>query len=175
MSRKLVTVEFLAEERRELAAIGKRIAFTNGCFDLFHTGHLASLRFARSQADALAVAVNSDASIRAIKGPSRPIIPLEQRVEILCALECVDYVVTFDTETPRDLIAAVLPDVLVKGDEYKFAPVAGAVEVITAGGRVEFHRRESGTPSTSEIIHRVRSISEASVFSVAKSESPCAV
>lgn len=156
MIAKIVTAEFLVEERKELASRGKRLAFTNGCFDLFHAGHLASLQFARSQADALAVAVNSDRSIRNLKGPTRPIIPLEQRVEILCGLACVDYVVTFDTDTPLHIIQRVLPDVLVKGEEYRFNPVAGASEVIAAGGRVEFFRRPHGSPSTTDIIERIK-------------------
>ena len=156
MTAKLVTVETLAHHRENLTLAGQLLAFTNGCFDLFHAGHLASLQFARSQADALAVAVNSDRSIRNLKGPTRPIIPLEQRVEIICGLACVDYVVTFDTDTPLHIIHQVLPDVLVKGEEYRFNPVAGASEVIAAGGRVEFFRRPHGSPSTTDIIERIK-------------------
>jgi len=175
-SPKIVTPEFMAEERRALTFAGQTLAFTNGCFDLLHTGHLASLRFARSQADALCVAVNTDASIRRLKGPARPIIPEDQRVALLAALDCVDYVVTFDTDTPREIIAQILPDVLVKGDDHRFTTIAGAVEVIAAGGRVEFCPREHNTPSTSAIIAKIKSSPSApSASSVVKSlESSCA-
>ena len=120
----------LARER------GERIVMTNGCFDLLHAGHVRYLRAAAELGDRLIVAVNSDDSVRRLKGAGRPLNPLAERMEVLAALAGVDWVVPFDAETPRDLIAAVLPDVLVKGGDYVVAQIAGATEVLAAGGEV---------------------------------------
>jgi rfaE bifunctional protein nucleotidyltransferase chain/domain len=115
---------------------GRRVVFTNGCFDLLHPGHIETLQKARSFGDLLVVGVNSDRSVRAMKGQGRPILPEEERAEILAALECVDGVVIFDEPTPREVIAALLPDVLVKGGDWASDAIVGREEVEAAGGKV---------------------------------------
>jgi len=115
---------------------GRRIVFTNGCFDLLHPGHIQSLEQARALGDALIVGINGDASVRELKGPGRPILPELERAEILAALECVDAVVLFHEFTPRETIAALLPDVLVKGGDWAGDRIIGREEVETGGGRV---------------------------------------
>jgi len=115
---------------------GRRIVFTNGCFDLLHPGHVASLERARALGDALIVGLNSDASVRQLKGAGRPVLPEYERAEILVALECVDVVVIFDDLTPREVIAGLLPDVLVKGGDWPGNRIIGREEVEAAGGRV---------------------------------------
>lgn len=125
----------LAARKRE----GARVVFTNGCFDLLHPGHVRSFEFARSlgrEKTVLVVGVNSDASVRRNKGAQRPIIPEAERAEILAALDAVDYVTIFDEDTPRELIAALLPDVLVKGGDWGANEIVGREEVEAAGGRV---------------------------------------
>lgn len=113
----------IAESER---AQDKRIVFANGCFDLLHPGHRHLLREAKAKGDVLIVAVNSDTSVRALKGEGRPVNPLAHRLADLAELSCVDYLVSFDEETPLDLIRAVRPDVLVKGDEYRYRQIVGA-------------------------------------------------
>ncbi len=115
---------------------GRRLVFTNGCFDLLHPGHIATLEKARSLGDALLVGVNSDCSVREMKGPGRPILPEQERAEILSALECVDAVVIFNEPTPREIITALLPDVLVKGGDWPSDQIVGREEVEAAGGEV---------------------------------------
>ncbi|MGB6901039.1 MAG: D-glycero-beta-D-manno-heptose 1-phosphate adenylyltransferase, partial [Candidatus Acidiferrum sp.] len=115
---------------------GRRIVFTNGCFDLLHPGHIGSLEQARALGDALIVGVNSDASVRQLKGEGRPVLPEGERAEILAALECVDAVVIFAELTPREVIAGLLPDVLVKGGDWPSDQIVGREEVEAAGGRV---------------------------------------
>ena len=115
---------------------GRRVVFTNGCFDLLHPGHIQSLEQARALGDALIVGINGDASVRELKGPDRPILPELERAEILAALECVDAVVIFQELTPRETIAALLPDVLVKGGDWPGDQIIGREEVEAAGGRV---------------------------------------
>jgi D-glycero-beta-D-manno-heptose 1-phosphate adenylyltransferase len=115
---------------------GRRVVFTNGCFDLFHPGHVETLEKARSFGDALVVGVNSDRSVRLMKGTGRPILPERERAEILAALECVDGVVIFDEPTPQEIIAALLPDVLVKGGDWAGDQIVGRKEVEAAGGKV---------------------------------------
>ena len=115
---------------------GRRVVFTNGCFDLLHPGHVRSLEQARALGDALIVGLNSDAGVRQLKGEGRPVIPERERAEILAALECVDAVVIFDDPTPRELIARLLPDVLVKGGDWPGDQIVGREEVEAAGGRV---------------------------------------
>ena len=126
------TVEAVAGLKRQ----GKRVVFTNGCFDLLHPGHTRYLAEARTLGDALLVAVNSDRSVRALKGPGRPILPENERAEILAALECVDYVTIFDDLTPRSVIARMLPQVLAKGADWGPTEIVGREEVEAAGGRV---------------------------------------
>ena len=113
-----------------------RVVFTNGCFDLLHPGHVRSLEQARALGDTLIVGLNSDASVRQLKGEGRPVIPERERAEILAALECVDVTVIFDDPTPREVIARLLPDVLVKGGDWPGDQIVGREEVEAAGGRV---------------------------------------
>lgn len=134
---------------------GERVVFTNGCFDLLHPGHVRLLEQARALGNFLIVAINSDASVRGMKGPGRPVIPERERAEILAALAAVDYVTVFDEPTPRELIARVLPDVLVKGSDWGADEVVGREEVEAAGGRVVSIPLEPGY-STSRLIERAR-------------------
>jgi rfaE bifunctional protein nucleotidyltransferase chain/domain len=112
------------------------IVFTNGCFDLLHAGHVYLLRKARAHGDMLVVGLNSDASMRRLKGPTRPIMPLEQRAYVLAGLECVDVVLAFEEDTPLELIKAVRPQVLIKGGDWPKERIVGAAEVESWGGRV---------------------------------------
>ena len=138
-----------------LRTAGKTIVFTNGVFDLLHVGHLRYLQQARALGDALMVGLNSDRSVGAIKGPGRPITPEAERAEVLEALSCVDGVVVFDEETPHDLIAAVQPDVLVKGADWAEDAIVGRDIVEARGGRVVRVALEPGQ-STTAIIDRIR-------------------
>ena len=147
--------------RRELldcAGPGRsfRLVFTNGCFDLLHPGHVACLNEARALGDRLAVAVNTDASMRRLgKGSERPLVDEESRARVVAALECVDFVTLFGEDTPRELVAELLPDVLVKGGDYRADEVAGAATVRGAGGRVVIVPLLPGY-STRALIARVR-------------------
>lgn len=143
----------LVESRRRL---GQRIVFTNGVFDLLHPGHVRYLQAARREGDALIVGINSDRSVRANKGPSRPIMPEHERAEVLEALACVDAVVVFDEETPAAIIEALQPDVLVKGADWAADAIVGRDTVEARGGKVVRMPIESGW-STSAIIERARS------------------
>ena len=134
---------------------GQRVVFTNGCFDLLHPGHVRLLEHARSLGDTLVLAINSDASVRQLKGPNRPVIPESERAEILAALAAVDYVVVFNELTPSGLIAAVLPDVLVKGSDWGPSEVVGREEVEAAGGRVVSIPLEAGY-STTHLLECIR-------------------
>ena len=134
---------------------GRRVVFTNGCFDLLHPGHIQSLERARSLGDALVVAVNSDRGVREMKGPERPLVAEGERAEVLAALAAVDWVVIFDDPTPQRLIAALLPDVLVKGGDWGPDEIVGREEVEAAGGEVIRVPVEPGY-STTEIIQRIR-------------------
>jgi D-beta-D-heptose 7-phosphate kinase/D-beta-D-heptose 1-phosphate adenosyltransferase len=140
---------------------GRRFVFTNGCFDLLHPGHIGSLEQARSLGDALIVGVNSDASVRQLKGAGRPILPERERAEILAALECVDAVVIFDDLTPREVIARLLPDVLVKGGDWPGDQIIGREEVEAAGGRVVSIPVVPGY-STTAILRKIREGARAS-------------
>jgi rfaE bifunctional protein nucleotidyltransferase chain/domain len=134
---------------------GRRIVFTNGCFDLLHPGHIGSLEQARALGDALVVGVNSDASVRQLKGAGRPVLPERERAEILAGLECVDAVVIFDEPTPREVIARLLPDVLVKGGDWPGDQIVGREEVEAAGGSVVSVPVVAGY-STTEILRKIR-------------------
>jgi D-beta-D-heptose 7-phosphate kinase/D-beta-D-heptose 1-phosphate adenosyltransferase len=133
----------------------RRVVFTNGCFDLLHPGHIQTLEAARSLGDLLVVGVNSDRSVRMLKGEPRPIVPELERAEILAALEAVDFVVLFDEETPRELIARLRPDVLVKGADWGADEVVGRAEVEAGGGRVVSLPIEPDY-STSAILEKIR-------------------
>jgi D-beta-D-heptose 7-phosphate kinase/D-beta-D-heptose 1-phosphate adenosyltransferase len=138
-----------------LRARGGRVVFTNGCFDLLHPGHVRYLTAARALGDTLVVGLNSDASVRRLKGTERPILQCAERAEVLAGLAAVDHVIVFDDDTPRALVAALRPDVLVKGADWGEDDIAGAAEVRAAGGRVERIVLVPGV-STSELIRRVR-------------------
>jgi rfaE bifunctional protein nucleotidyltransferase chain/domain len=140
-----------AREKRN----GRRVVFTNGCFDLLHPGHVRCLAEARSLGDLLVVAVNSDRSIRGNKGPERPLVPQNDRAEVLAALSSVDYVTIFDEPTPRDLIARLLPSVLVKGADWGPNDVVGREEVEAAGGRVVSIPLAPGY-STTSLLQKIR-------------------
>jgi rfaE bifunctional protein nucleotidyltransferase chain/domain len=137
----------LREERGRWRRDGKKVVFTNGCYDLLHPGHIRLLEQARSLGDVLILALNSDASIGRMKGPSRPILPEDERCQMALALEAVDAVTLFDEDTPRELIAEILPDVLVKGADWAHF-VAGREEVEAAGGKVLNLPLESGYSTT---------------------------
>ncbi len=134
---------------------GQRVVFTNGCFDLLHPGHIASLEQARALGDALIVGINSDASVHDLKGAGRPVLPERERAEILAALECVDAVVIFGEPTPREVIARLLPDILVKGGDWPGDQIVGREEVEAAGGRVVSIPVVPGY-STSAILRKIR-------------------
>ncbi len=135
----------LAEWRSE----GRRIVFTNGCFDVIHAGHVRYLRFSRSQGDVLIVGVNSDASVRRLKGETRPVNPMEDRLEVLAALEMVDAVVDFEEDTPANIIERITPDVLVKGEDWRDKGVVGTEWVVKHGGRVVLAPLLEGRSTTS--------------------------
>ena len=126
---------------------GKTVVFTNGCYDLLHPGHVRLLEQARSLGDVLILALNSDAGVRRMKGPSRPLIPEEERAELALALEAVDAVTLFDEDTPRELIGFVLPDILIKGADWAHF-IAGREEVEAAGGKVMTLPLEPGCSTT---------------------------
>ncbi|EPK6163647.1 bifunctional D-glycero-beta-D-manno-heptose-7-phosphate kinase/D-glycero-beta-D-manno-heptose 1-phosphate adenylyltransferase HldE [Providencia stuartii] len=138
---------------------GERVVMTNGCFDILHAGHVSYLANARKLGDRLIVAVNSDASTRRLKGETRPVNPLEQRMIVLGALESVDWVVPFEEDTPQRLISEVLPDVLVKGGDYRPEEIAGSEEVWAAGGEVKVLNFEDGI-STTNIIKNIMKTSK---------------
>jgi D-glycero-beta-D-manno-heptose 1-phosphate adenylyltransferase len=142
----------LGRERRG----SRRIVFTNGCFDLLHPGHIRTLEQARSLGDVLVVGLNGDGSVRRMKGDSRPIMAEDERAEVLAALAAVDYVVVFEQATPRELIARLLPDVLVKGADWA-GEIVGREEVEAAGGKVVSVLLEPGY-STTSILEKIRAI-----------------
>jgi rfaE bifunctional protein nucleotidyltransferase chain/domain len=136
---------------------GRRVVFTNGCFDLLHPGHIETLEKARSQGDLLIVGVNSDRSVREMKGAGRPIVPEQERAEVLAALECVDSVVVFDQPTPREVVSALAPDVLVKGGDWASDRIIGREEVEAAGGRVVRAPVVTGY-STSAMVEKIQNL-----------------
>lgn len=140
--------------RRQLGRQGKKVVFTNGCFDLLHAGHVRLFHKAKKLGDVLIVVLNSDASVRRLKGPNRPVFPLRERFEILAALADVDYLTSFGEPTPQKTIAALRPDVLVKGGDWGPLEIVGRSEVEAAGGRVVRVPYFKGH-STSAIIYRI--------------------
>jgi D-beta-D-heptose 7-phosphate kinase/D-beta-D-heptose 1-phosphate adenosyltransferase len=155
MDEKILTPEQATATRARLRATGKRLVFTNGCFDLLHVGHVRYLEAARLLGDALIVAINSDRAVRELKGAGRPVMNEAERAEVLSALEAVSYVTIFDELSPRALIAKLLPDVLAKGGDYAIDEIHGREEVEAAGGRVVALPFVAGA-STTDIIERIK-------------------
>ncbi len=149
----IYTREQLIAARAEWSRAGKKVVFTNGCYDILHPGHIRLLEAARSLGDVLILALNTDASVQRLKGPTRPLISQDQRAELAAALAAVDAVTFFDEDTPRDLIAAVLPDILIKGADWAHF-IAGREEVEAAGGQVLALPLEPGY-STTGILEKV--------------------
>jgi rfaE bifunctional protein nucleotidyltransferase chain/domain len=145
----------LVRERQGLRERGTRVVFTNGCFDLLHGGHVTLLEAARAEGDLLVVGLNGDTSVRRLKGPSRPVVPEAERAEVLLALDCVDRVVVYDEDTPRETIRALLPDVLVKGADWAEQDIVGRDEVVGAGGRVVRVELVPGR-STTALVEKIR-------------------
>ena len=155
IEKKIMTV---AEAKLIMAALkvtGKKVSFTNGCFDILHPGHLFSLKQAAAEADYLIVGLNSDASVRKLKGPTRPINNTASRAIVLAHLIVVDAVVVFEEETPLELIKAILPDVMVKGGDYTTNQVVGGKEVIANGGKVIINPIVEGF-STTGLIEKMK-------------------
>jgi rfaE bifunctional protein nucleotidyltransferase chain/domain len=148
---KILSLRALRPVRERLKRDGRTVVFTNGCFDLVHGGHVHLFRAAKRMGDVLVVALNSDASVRRLKGPQKPIFPLRERQEVVAAFADVDYVTSFSEETPRRIIATLLPDVLVKGGDWGPGEIVGAKEVEAAGGKVARVRYLKGHSSTNII------------------------
>ena len=157
IQQKIFDLPGLLHQVQRWRVLDKTIAFTNGCFDILHKGHIASLSDAAREADFLVVGVNSDASTRRLKGDSRPVNDQDARATLLASLLMVDAVIVFDEDTPFELISAVRPDVLVKGGDYTIEQIVGAKEVIAAGGRVVINPIVKGFSTTGliEKIHRL--------------------
>lgn len=151
---KILDIAAMRKERERLRVQGKILVFTNGCFDILHAGHLDYLAFARNQGDALVIGLNSDASVKRNKGKDRPVISEKDRAKMLAALEIIDYVVIFNEDEPADLIAKILPDVLVKGEDWAHY-VSGREIVEKLGGRVVLAPMTEGR-STTKIIEKIR-------------------
>ncbi len=154
---KIVSAPALAAARDEIAATGRRLVFTNGCFDLLHLGHVRYLQDARALGDALAIGLNGDAAVRALKGPGRPLNPAEDRAEVLAALACVDYVTIFEEPRATQLLAAVRPQVYVKGGDYRLETLDPDERAVLQAAGAEIHLVPM-TPgrSTSRLIDSVR-------------------
>jgi D-glycero-beta-D-manno-heptose 1-phosphate adenylyltransferase len=152
---KILPLSDLQEKVRDWKSQGNSIAFTNGCFDILHAGHIASLLQAASEGDKLIVALNADVSVKGLKGDNRPVNNEAARALVIAALSMVDAVVLFSEPTPKNLIIAVKPDVLVKGGDYKVEDIAGAKEVIDWGGRVVINPIVEGF-STTSIIEKMK-------------------
>jgi len=133
---KIYPLQTLVRVRQELRQKGKKVVFTNGCFDILHAGHVRLFQEAKKWGDVLIVALNDDASVRRIKGPGRPIFPLTERWEILEAIEDIDFLTSFSEDTPQKIISTLLPDVLVKGGDWKPEEIVGKEEIEAAGGKV---------------------------------------
>ncbi len=156
MAKKLISLRTLSEKLKRRRR-GKKVVFTNGCFDVLHSGHVRYLTKARSLGDMLVVGLNSDASVRKIKGTGRPVMPEAERAEILSALEAVDYVVLFADDTPEKLIKKIVPDVLVKGADWKTGEIVGADAVKAGGGKVVRVTLVKGK-STTNIIEKIKKL-----------------
>ena len=157
MPDKILTAKALTAALDARRARGERIVFTNGCFDLLHVGHTRYLQEAKKLGDCLVVGLNSDASVRAIKPKGRPLVPQAQRAEVLAALACVDHVVIFDEPDPRNLIASVQPDVLVKGGDWPPDQIVGREIVQARGGKVVTIPLVPDV-STTSLVRRIKSL-----------------
>jgi D-beta-D-heptose 7-phosphate kinase/D-beta-D-heptose 1-phosphate adenosyltransferase len=155
IAKKIMTIEQAKAFMQACKTTGKTVAFTNGCFDILHPGHLFSLAQTAQEADYLLVGLNSDASVKRLKGPERPINNTESRASILANLVLVDVVVVFEEDTPLQLIQTLLPDVLVKGGDYTIDTIVGAKEVIANGGKVIINPIVEGF-STTNIIEKIK-------------------
>lgn len=156
---KIFSLSELQQKIEDWKGVGKTIVFTNGCFDILHAGHIASLSEAAMQGDILIVGLNGDASVKGLKGEGRPINNEAARAVVMASLEVVDGVILFSEVTPRNLIIALKPDVLVKGGDYKVEDIAGAKEVIGWGGKVVINPIEKGF-STTSIIEKIQHAGE---------------
>ena len=154
---KIVPPISLAKKIKTLKKQGKTIIFTNGCFDLLHVGHVRILKKAKKIGNILIVALNTDSSVRKIKGKDRPIVPLRERMEILSALEDIDYVTYFTEETPEKIIEILGPDILVKGGDYKISEIVGAKYLERQGGKVVIIPFSKGKSSTG-ILKKIKTI-----------------
>jgi D-glycero-beta-D-manno-heptose 1-phosphate adenylyltransferase len=154
---KLVDRQDLRSLGERLRAEGRRIVFTNGCFDVLHVGHARYLRGAREQGDVLVVGVNSDSSVRALKGPDRPVVPEDERAEMLAALACVDYVTVFPDATPVETIRMLRPHVHVKGGDYDAESLPEAAAVREGGGEVRIMPLVPGR-STTDVVKRIQDL-----------------
>ena len=154
VSQKILERETLANTLEPLRSAGKRIVFTNGCFDILHVGHVRYLKNAKNEGDVLVVGLNTDRSVREIKGPKRPIVPEKDRAEVLASLECIDFVTLFDEPDPFVTIERVMPHVLVKGADWEEQGIIGKEIVEANGGRVARIPLVEGS-STSGIIKKI--------------------
>lgn len=151
---KLISIKRLKDELKPFKQKGRKVVFTNGCFDIIHAGHVRYLKKARSLGDCLVLGLNSDASVRSIKGEKRPIVPQNERAEVLSALTCVDYIVVFNDPTPQKLIEALSPDILVKGADWAAKDIAGGDHVKKTGGKIRRITLVKGK-STTNIIRKI--------------------
>lgn len=154
---KILDRKKLKDKLDSLRGKGKKIAFTNGCFDILHVGHVRYLKEAKKTADILVLALNSDSSVRSLKGEKRPLVPEEERAEILAALECVDFVTIFPESTPLDLITYLKPDILIKGGDWTEEKVVGRDEVKSWGGRLVLVPEVKGR-STTNIVEKIKTV-----------------
>lgn len=161
MLKKILTAGDVPETVRAHRAAGRRIVFTNGCFDVLHRGHVEYLATARGLGDILIVGLNSDASVRRLKGPTRPVNPAEDRAVVLAGLSSVDHVVEFGADTPEALIEVVRPEVYVKGGDYRLETLPETAQIARLGGRVELVPFLPGR-STTALVERIREVSSAS-------------
>lgn len=154
---KILKRETLRTKLEDLRKEGKKIAFTNGCFDILHVGHVRYLREAKKTADVLVLALNSDSSVRSIKGEKRPLVPEQERAEVLAALEFIDFVTIFPESTPLELIKYLKPDVLIKGGDWPEEKVVGREEIKEWGGKVTIIPEVEGK-STTNIVEKIKNL-----------------
>jgi rfaE bifunctional protein nucleotidyltransferase chain/domain len=154
---KILARDVLQKKLEELRKKGKKIAFTNGCFDILHVGHVRYLREAKKTADVLVLALNSDSSVRSIKGEKRPLVTESERAEVLAALEFIDFVTIFEELTPLELIKYLKPDVLIKGGDWPEEKVVGREEIIQWGGKVAIIPEVEGK-STTNVVEKIKNL-----------------